>query len=88
MNCAVLFDRRAVGRNMTREDFKNANTLRAGRLEHVIPEIITWWHIPEKKVLNVLWVLHQNFGSIPVAIFAEDPVEGYGKLDFLCGTRA
>lgn len=88
MNCTVTFDRRAVGRNMSYEDFKNANTLKAGRLEHFIPEIITWFHIPDRKLLNVLWFLRQNFGSIPVAIFAEDPKLGYGKLTFLCGTRA
>lgn len=88
MNCAVLFERREVGRNMTLEDFKQANRLKAGRLEHVIPEIVTWWHIPDRKVLNVLHFLHEKFGPIPVAIFAEDPMEGYGKMDFLCGTRA
>lgn len=86
----ITFDRSAIGRNLTKEDIRAAGELRFGSLEHFVPETVTWFHIPDYKLVYALMFIRKRFGKVKVGIFEETttPAHMGVELKLMCGTVA
>lgn len=86
----IAFDRSAIGRNLTKDDIRSACELRFGSLEHCVPETVTWFHIPDYKLVYALMFIRKRFGKVKVGIFEETatPAHMGVELKLMCGTVA
>lgn len=84
----TIYWKPSQSRNLMMDDCKKADTLKAGMLEQVLENLISWHDIPAKNVEYILNYIGMEFGHILVAIESEQ-YQGctvYGKL--VCTTVA
>lgn len=84
---SVYFTPDDIGRGLTMDDCRKADTLNAGMLEQVLDDLISWHNIPKRDLNRVMDYIQLEYGHILIGVETEILAGGYARGVSSCGVQ-